>query len=431
MIEYTSLGVDDLTLIVCAGGVFEHAALGSDIALQDSDRALFRRLVHREDDLIALETVVMQITEVALEPVVLVQILEVLAQRLAGDGHDVQIEHVAQQPLYHRYAAGEPERFGQMGAGRIDVAQMRDLMVDLVEQLDRQIIAELSCDRREMDGAVGRAADGRMHDDSVFERCGGQDLGRRDLLFDQLHDLAAGIARILEQVAHGSRNERRAGERQTERLSHALHGGSRTEERARADGRTAGQLVVADLLRGDGVLALLAQGNVARDQRGRHIRTGAHGAARHEDGRNIHAGCGLEVRRDRLVAARRENHAVPRNRGGVNLYHVGDGFAGRQNDVHAVVTLRAAVADVGSVVLGRLAAALVYAVNRLLYHLVQVVAARVRIAVYALDHNLRLEDVGILPSGAHFEGVELRPEHAVVMAFLNHNLILSSGFGIK
>ena len=95
------------------------------------------------------------------------------------------------------------------------------------------------------------------------------------------------------------------------------------------------------------------------------------------------------------------------------------------------MTLRAAVADVGSVVLGRLAAALIYAVDRLLYHLVQMIAARVGIAVYALDHNLRLEDVGILPAGAHFEGVELRPEHAVVMAFLNHNLVLSSGFGIK
>ena len=71
-----------------------------------------------------------------------------------------------------------------------------------------------------MNGARwSKPPDGRMHDDSVFERCGGQDLGRRDLLFDQLHDLAAGIARILEQVAHGSRNERRAGESQTERLS--------------------------------------------------------------------------------------------------------------------------------------------------------------------------------------------------------------------
>ena len=84
------------------------------------------------------------------------------------------------------------------------------------------------------------------------------------------------------------------------------------------------------------------------------------------------------------------------------------------------MALGAAVADVGGVVLGRLAAALIHAVDRLLHHLVEVRAAGVGVAVDALHHDLGSEDVGILPAAAHFQGVELGPQHPVVMALLDH-----------
>ena len=84
------------------------------------------------------------------------------------------------------------------------------------------------------------------------------------------------------------------------------------------------------------------------------------------------------------------------------------------------MALGAAVADVGGIVLGRLAALFIHAVHGLLHHLVQMIAAGMGVAVDALHHDLGLEDVGVVPAGAHFQGVELGPQHPVVMAFLNH-----------
>lgn len=83
-----------------------------------------------------------------------------------------------------------------------------------------------------------------------------------------------------------------------------------------------------------------------------------------------------------------------------------------------------AVADVGGVVLGRLAAPLVHAVNGLLSHLVEVEAAGVRVAVHALDHDLGTGDVLIVPAGAHFQGIELSPQQALFCTSLIHRLLL-------
>ena len=107
----------------------------------------------------------------------------------------------------------------------------------------------------------------------------------------------------------------------------------------------------------------------------------------------------------------------------MNLHHVGDGFPGGQNNVHAVMALSTAVTNVRGIILGRLAAGLIDAVNRLFHHLVEMCAAGVRVAIHAFNHDLRLQDIRILPAAAHFQSIELRPQHPVIMAFLNHRRV--------
>ena len=208
VVEHPGLGVDHLPLVHGAGGVFQHAALGGNIALENSHRALFRGLFHREDHLIPLQAIVVEIAQIALEPVVLVKILQILTQSLAGDGHHIQIQHIPQHPLNHGHAARKPERLRQLRAGGVDIAQMGHLMVDLVEELDRQVIAQLPGDGGQVDGGVGGAADGAVHNDGVAEGRGGHDLGDRDVLLHQLHDLPTGIPGILEDVPHGGGDQR-------------------------------------------------------------------------------------------------------------------------------------------------------------------------------------------------------------------------------
>ena len=420
VVEHAGLGIDDFALIHGAGGILQHAAFGGNIALQDRHRAFFGSLFHGEDHLIALQAIVVQVAQIALEPVVLMQILQIFTQRLAGDGHHVQIQHIPQHPLHHGNAAGEPEGFRQLRAGGIDVAQMRHLMVDLVKQLNGEIIPQLSGDGGQMNGGVGGTADGAVNDDGVAESRRRHDLRDRDVLLHQLHDLPAGIAGILQNVPHGSRHQRSAGQRHAQSLCHALHGGSGAKEGAGAHRGAAGQLIVPHFLLGDGVLALLTQGDIAGNQRGGHIGAGTHGTAGHEDCGDVHTGGSLQVCGDGLIAAGSEDHAVPRHGRRVDFHHVGNGFAGSQNNVHAVVTLRAAVADIRGIVLGRLAAGLIDAVHRLLHHLVEVGAAGMRVTIHAFDHDLGLQDIRIVPAAAHFQRIKLRPQHPIIMAFLNH-----------
>ena len=424
MVEHPGLGVDHFPLVHGAGGVLEHGALGSDVALQDGHRALLGSLLHREDHLVAGQAVVGKVAQVPVEPVVLVQVLQILAQGLAGDGHHVQIQHIPQHPLHHGDAAGEPEGLRQLGAGGEDVAQVGHLMVDLVEELDGQVIAQLPGDGGQMDGGVGGATDGAVDDDGVLERRGGHDLAGGDVLLHQLHDLPAGIAGVLDDVPHGGGSQSRAGQRHAQSLGDALHGGCGAQEGARAHGRAAGQLIIPHFPGRDGVLALLTQGDVAGHQGRGHVGAGPHGAAGHEDGGDVHPGRSLQVGGNGLVTAGRQDHAVPGHCGGVDLHHVGQCLTGSQHHVHAVMALGAAVADVRGIVLGRLAALFVHAVHRLLHQLVQVPAAGVRVAVHALHHDLGLFDVRVVPARAHFQGVELRPQHPIVMTFLHHLLFL-------
>ena len=141
MIEHPCLGVDHLTLVHGAGGILQHAALRGDIALQNGHGALLGCLFYGENHLIPLQAIVVEIAQIALEPVVLVKILQILTQSLAGDGHHIQIQHIPQHPLHHGHAAGKPEGLCQLCTGGIDVAQMGHLMIDLIKQLDRQLIA--------------------------------------------------------------------------------------------------------------------------------------------------------------------------------------------------------------------------------------------------------------------------------------------------
>ena len=56
--------------------------------------------------------------------------------------------------------------------------------------------------------------------------------------------------------------------------------------------------------------------------------------------------------RNGFVTAAGKNHAVPGHGAGMYLHHIGDGLPGSENDIHAVVSLGAAVTDIGGVVMG-------------------------------------------------------------------------------
>ena len=100
-------------------------------------------------------------------------------------------------PLYHTRFISVSDDFDTVNfkgdTGGIDVAQMGHLMVDLVEELDRQVIAQLPGDGGQVDGGIGGAGDGGVHHDGVFKALHGDDVLGLDALGHQLHHLNAGI----------------------------------------------------------------------------------------------------------------------------------------------------------------------------------------------------------------------------------------------
>ncbi len=267
-----------------------------------------------------------------------------------------------------------------------------------------------------------------MHHNRIAEGRLGQDLVRCQILLRELHDLASCLSGILQEVPHGSRYQCCSRQRQAKSLCYALHGGGCPQERAGSHGGTSGQFIIPHLLRRDGSVSLLTQRNITCQHRCGHVRPRPHRAARHEDRRDVQSCNGFQMSRNRLIAARGQHHAIPLHGASVNLDHVGDGFTGSQHIVHAVAALRAAVADVGRIIFCRLSAHLIDAVRCLLHHLVQVIAARMGVAVHALNHDLRLQDIPIIPAGPHLQRIELRPELALRCTSLIHNFLRSISF---
>ena len=271
-----------------------------------------------------------------------------------------------------------------------------------------------------MQGGICAAADGTVYDQRIAKCCRSHDIRNDDIFFNKLHDATSCLARIAKNVGHGGRGECGAGQCHTESFCHALHGACRTEEGAGTDGRTAGQVVIADFLRGNGIFALLSQRDVACHKACGLVWAGTHAAARDKDGRNVHAGGCFQVSRDGFVAAAGQDHAVPRYRACVDFYHICNGFTGCENNVHTVMSLRASVTDVGGVVVCRETAFFKYADFCLLGELVKMDAAGMRIAVHILNHDLRLFDVGVIPAASHLKGIELRPPETLFGTFLLH-----------
>ena len=100
------------------------------------------------------------------------------------------------------------------------------------------------------------------------------------------------------------------------------------------------------------------------------------------------------------------------------LYHVAYGLPGCQDIVHAVMSLRAPVANIRSVVLGRKSACFKYTVFSLLHNPRQMHASRMAVAKGVLQQDLRFPDILLFPSAAQLQRVKLCPELPLGSAFL-------------
>ena len=122
------------------------------------------------------------------------------------------------------------------------------------------------------------------------------------------------------------------------------------------------------------------------------------------------------MRRYGFVTRRRKHHAIPRNISRMHLDHIADHFSRCQNQVHSVMSLCAAVADIRHVKMSRLSSLFINSVCHLLTDLVQMDTARMAVPKHILDQYLRLFDVLLIPSAPQLQGIKLRPQKALLTA---------------
>ncbi len=167
--------------------MFDDRALRGKVALQDGDAAVGADGVgSRADDVGAGQLdaaagirLVQQLLAVLVEAVRL-QLVQILAQRLAGDGHGVEMEHIPDLIHDGRHAAGIVEELCGPAAGRADVQQVLCAAMETVEGVAVDGDAKFMGDGRQMEQGVGGAGDGRVDHDSVLETVHRHDVaGRR------------------------------------------------------------------------------------------------------------------------------------------------------------------------------------------------------------------------------------------------------------
>ena len=151
---------------------------------------------------------------------------DVLAHGLAVDGQRVGMDAFGFQQFVHhrRQAAGAVIFFAEIFSGRLHVDQQRHVIADFLPVLDRKLHADMARDGIDVDRRIGRAADGRIGDDGVLERLAGEDVGRFQVLLDDLDRAHAGLIGDLAALAVGRRNRGAAGQRHAERLRKRIHG---------------------------------------------------------------------------------------------------------------------------------------------------------------------------------------------------------------
>ena len=213
------------------------------------------------------------------------------------------------------HAAGAVIVLRQVVAGWLAVDQKRHVVAHRLPVFEREFDADVTCDRIDMNGSVGRTADRAVDRDGVLEGGAGQDLRRREILVDHRDDSPAGLIGVLGALLVRCGRRGRTRQRHAERLGKRVHGGRRSHGVAvartrRRRGHHLDELLVGDVTGGEQSTGFPEDGT----------RTGSsalppavqHRAAIERDRGEVRRRRRHDHRRRGLIAARRQDDAVDR-----------------------------------------------------------------------------------------------------------------------
>ena len=163
-------------------------------------------------------------------------------------------------------------------------------------------------DGGEVQDRVRGAAEGHVALHGVVDGGLAHEVAELDALLEELHDLHAGVLGQAQALGVDGGDGAVTGKRDAQRLAEAVHGVRGEHAGAGAAGGAGGLLVVLELVLGHGAGLDLARAVEERVQVGRGagsaagLVAGEHGAARDEDGGDVHAQGAQDHAGDDLVA---------------------------------------------------------------------------------------------------------------------------------
>ena len=179
---------------------------------------------------------------------------EVLAHRLAGDGHDVLADMPGLHQLAHhgRHAARAVEAFAEEFPGGLHVDQKRMLVAVVLEVLNGQLDTHVTGNRDHMRRGVGRTTNRGIRNNRVDESVARHDLRGAEALLDHLNDPAAGVIGHLHPLAERRGDCGAPRERHAERFRDRVHRRGRAHRVAVAERRRRGANAVHEFVVVDG-----------------------------------------------------------------------------------------------------------------------------------------------------------------------------------
>ena len=151
-------------------GVLHHGPLRRQVALQDGNGSLVTDgFIVRVNDLFLFESRWLQKPGAVLVEAVFLQLIQVFAQGLSGDGHYVQVQAVADLLHHCRNSARVVEIGRRPLPGRAYVEQVVGALVDALEGVRVDGDTELVGDGRQVEQGVGGAGNSSVDHDGVLK----------------------------------------------------------------------------------------------------------------------------------------------------------------------------------------------------------------------------------------------------------------------
>ena len=155
-----------------------------------------------------------------------VHVGQVLGQRLAGHREGVAVQQACvQQGLHHHgYATHAVDVVHHVLAKRLEVGDVRHLVVDAVEVIERELDIGLMRDGEQVEDGVGRTTKSHEHSDGIFERLLRENVARGNSEANQVdHGLARTVRKVVTTTICAGRRGR-AGQAHAQSFGNRRHG---------------------------------------------------------------------------------------------------------------------------------------------------------------------------------------------------------------